>query len=116
MVISSLRRLLNVKTIKLVMYGKWEGKNRRDYCSFVSGIMKEDYYQRYDAPGAPNIEATWRDWHLNKQENLITLQAHAPKPVLPEEEYVLLMKPKVDALMADAEKVTGPYPADLNYL
>ena len=101
-----LRRLQHVKRIKFVLYGKM-GTNRSAYCSLIGAMMKEDHYQRYDAPGAPKVEATWWDWHLNTHENLITLRAQGPRPVLPEEEYMILMKPKVDALMAEAERVAG---------
>ncbi|KAF2624764.1 hypothetical protein BU25DRAFT_133685 [Macroventuria anomochaeta] len=109
-VISFLRRLLHINTIKFVLYAKREGKNRSDYCSLVGAIMKEDHFQRYDAPGAPNVEATWWDWHLDTQENIITFRAQDPRPVLPEEDYMLLMKPEVDALMAEAERAAGLWP------
>ncbi|XPT03446.1 hypothetical protein M3J09_012539 [Ascochyta lentis] len=101
-----LRRLRHVKTIKFVLYGKQE-RNRSDYCALVGAIMKEDHFQRYDALGAPNIEATWWDWNLNTEGDIITFQAQEPRPVLPEEDYMLLMKPKVDALMAEAEKAAA---------
>jgi hypothetical protein len=106
-VIAFMRRLLHVKTVKFVMYGVRKEKNRSDYCSLIGAIMKEDHFQRYDAPGAPNIEATWWDWRLNPQANMVTFTAQHPRPILPEEEYMLLMKPKVDAMMAEAERAAG---------
>jgi hypothetical protein len=69
--------------------------------------MKEDHYQRYDAPDAPNLEATWWDWCYSPDYSHITFEAQPPRPILPEEEYMLLMKPKVDALMAFAEELEG---------
>jgi hypothetical protein len=98
-----LRRLRHVRTVKIVLYRKKEEHTRREYCSLVGAIMKEDHFQRYDAPGAPNLEATWWDWYLDTQQNVITFQAQEPRPVLAEEEYMLIMKPKVDALMVEAE-------------
>lgn len=69
--------------------------------------MKEDHFQRYDAPGAPNVEACWWGWQLNSLVDTITFTAQAPRPALLEEDYMLLMKPKVDAMMAEAERAAG---------
>lgn len=102
-----LRRLLHVKTAKFIMYSGGEGLNRAPHFSLIGTIMKEDHFQRYDVPGAPHVEATSWDWHLNAQENSVTLYAKDPKPIVTEEEYMLLMKPKVDALMAIAQQEAG---------
>ncbi|KAF3031137.1 hypothetical protein E8E11_000877 [Didymella keratinophila] len=102
-----LRRLLHVKIIRFVMYDDKAGRKRSHYCRLIGAIMKEDHFQRYDAPGAPNIEARWWDWHLNSLGDMIAFTAQEPRPVLPEEEYMLLMKPKVDAMMAEAERAAG---------
>lgn len=102
-----LRRLLNVKTVRFVMYDDKGGRKRYHYCRLIGAIMKEDHFQRYDAPGAPKIEARWWDWQLNSLADTITFTAQAPRSVLPEEEYMLLMKPKIDAVMAEAERAAG---------
>jgi hypothetical protein len=102
-----LRRLLHVKTLKFIMYDDAARRKRSHYCRLIGAIMKEDHFQRYDAPGAPHIEACWWDWHLNSLGDTIALTAHEPRPILPEEEYMLLMKPKVDAMMAEAERAAG---------
>lgn len=102
-----LRRLLNVKIVKFVMYDDWTGNKRSNYCRLVGAIMKEDHFQRYDAPGAPNIEARWWDWHLSPLAETMTFTAQNPRPHLPEEKYMLLMKPKIDAMMAEAEYAGG---------
>ena len=102
-----LRRLLHVKTLKFVMYGDTAKRRRSHYCRLIGAIMKEDHFQRYDAPGAPNIEACWWDWHLDSLGETITFTAQEPRPILPEEEYMLLMKPKVDAMMTEAEQAAG---------
>ncbi|KZM23536.1 uncharacterized protein EKO05_0011232 [Ascochyta rabiei] len=104
LVVRFLRRVRHIRTIKFVQYGGIKETRRNEYRSLIGMIMKEDHFQRYDAPGAPNIEATWWDWHLNSQQNIHTFQAQEPRPVLPEEDYMLLMKPRVDALMAEAEQ------------
>ncbi|KAF1925688.1 uncharacterized protein M421DRAFT_7708 [Didymella exigua CBS 183.55] len=102
-----MRRLVHVKTVKFVLYGVTEARNRSHYCKLIGAIMKEDHFQIYDALGAPNIEATWWGWHLSTQADMITFAAQNSRPVLPEEEYMLLMKPKVDAMMAEAERAAG---------
>ncbi|KAH6625640.1 hypothetical protein C7974DRAFT_204211 [Boeremia exigua] len=106
-VVRFLRRLAHVKTVKFVVYGKGEGLSRAPCFSLIGMIMKEDHFQRYDAPGAPNIEATGWDWHISTPENSVTLKAREPRPVLAEEDYMLLMKPEVDAFMAAAQREAG---------
>lgn len=102
-----LRRLVHVSTVKFVIYGKGEGLNRAPCYSLIGAIMKEDHFQRYDAPGAPNVGATAWDWHLNSHENSITLQAKDPEPVTAEEEFMRRMKPKVDALITIVQQEAG---------
>lgn len=107
--VSFLRQLRRVEVLKFIMYETRRGVNRTVYLSLVGAILKEDHFQRYDAPGAPNIEATWWTWCLNPQKNMITFQAQKPRPIYPEDEYMLLVKPMVDALMAEAEQAAGLY-------
>ncbi|KAJ4983318.1 hypothetical protein SVAN01_11199 [Stagonosporopsis vannaccii] len=102
-----LRRLEHVKTVKFILYAGGEGLKRAPCFSLIGTIMKEDHFQRYDAHGAPNVELTSWDWHLNGRENSVTLHAKNPEPVTTEEEYMRLMKPKVDALMAIAQQEAG---------
>lgn len=102
-----LRRLSNVKIVKFVMYDDWMGTKRSHYCRLIGAIMKEDHFQRYDAPGAPNIEARSWDWDLSPLADTITFTAQSPRPHIPEEEYMLLMKPKIDAMIAEAEYAGG---------
>jgi hypothetical protein len=102
-----MRCLEHVKSVKFVMCGSRDKEKRSHYCKLIGAIMKEDHFQRYDALGAPNIETTWWDWELNPQADIITFTAQKPRSIFPEEEYMLLMKPKVDALMAEAERAAG---------
>ncbi|KAF2996056.1 hypothetical protein E8E13_003483 [Curvularia kusanoi] len=109
-IVSFLRRLPYTKVIKFILCGMWpEGYQLPKYCAVIGALMKEDHHQRYDAPGAPNIGATWWDWkiHHNTYTSTITFEAQDPLPVLPEEEYLLLMKPRIDAMMAMAERAAG---------
>ena len=102
-----MRNLLHVKTIKFLLFGRNENENRQIYCRLIGTFMKDDHFYRYDAPGAPKVEATWWNWHLNEDGDIVTFTAQAPRPVLPEEVYMMLMKPKVDALMTEAERTAG---------
>ncbi|OSS48197.1 hypothetical protein B5807_07866 [Epicoccum nigrum] len=106
-VVSFFRRLSNTKFIKLILYEVERDFSLKTFCALIGAIMKEDHYQRYDAPGAPNIETTWWDWCLSLDSDYITFEAQPPRPILLEEDYMLLMKPKVDGLMALAEKLAG---------
>jgi hypothetical protein len=105
-IVSFFRRLSNTKVVKF-MYDRYNWYDRKAWCVLIGAMMKEDHYQRYDAPGAPNLEATWWDWCYSPGYSHITFEAQSPRSILPEEEYMLLMKPKVDALMAFAEELEG---------
>jgi hypothetical protein len=109
-----LRRLERVKVIKLVVYQITHGSAGRAlsqvgeaYRSLIGAILKEDHFQRYDAPDAPDIEHAWWEWSFDGEERIITLRAQEPRPVLAESDYMLLVKPDIDALMADAERAAG---------
>lgn len=100
-----LRRLKNVKTLRCVYIPEHPGKNDQViYWKLVGAILREDHHQRYDALNAPNVEATWWEWHLNTDKTL-TLEAQNPKPIMPEQDYMLLIKPKVDEMMAWEERI-----------
>lgn len=103
-----LRRLMHVKTVKFIVYAQrlLDHGNIAPCIYLVGTIMKEDHFQRYDAPGAPNVEANSWEWHFNAQENSVTLHAKEPEPITTEEEYMQLQKPRVDALIALARQET----------
>ena len=105
-IVSFFRRLSNTKVVKF-MYDSYNWYDRRVWCKLIGAIMKEDHYQRYDAPGAPNLEATWWDWCFSPDYTHIIFVAQPSRPIVPEEEYMLWMKPKVIALMAMAEELEG---------
>ncbi|KAH7346940.1 hypothetical protein BKA66DRAFT_478136 [Pyrenochaeta sp. MPI-SDFR-AT-0127] len=99
-----LRRLRNVKMIKIIL-DETSGKTYPlKYYRLVGAVLKEDHYQRYDAPMAPQLESTWWDWSYNKNENCFLLVAQEPKPIMEEEAYMVLMKPKVDEVMEGMER------------
>ncbi|KAF1937044.1 hypothetical protein EJ02DRAFT_478225 [Clathrospora elynae] len=96
-----LRRLRNVKRIRFV-------KHRWIECYRLMGaVLREDHYQRYDAPNAPNLETTWWDWSHNEQENSFIFVAREPKPAMEEQEYMLFIQPKVDEVMESMARLTS---------
>ena len=95
-----LRRLQHVKKLRILPCR--EGGHYYDtYSRLLGAIYKEDHYQRYDAPGAPNIGSTWFEACLNVEDMSFDFVARKPEPVLAEEDYMVMMKPKIDTLMED---------------
>ncbi|PSN74164.1 hypothetical protein BS50DRAFT_9423 [Corynespora cassiicola Philippines] len=99
-----LRRLQNVEMLKFVRNAaNVKGFFHTWYNRLVGLILKEDHFQRYDAAGAPNIEVTWWEWSFDEGESSFQLDARPPKKVVPEDEYMEFVKPKVERLVKDME-------------
>lgn len=81
-----------------------------DYCNLVNGITKEDFQQRHEASGGPDVEATWWDSSIDAQKNPITFKARAPPQVLPEEKYMVLITSRWATLMMATFKVSDWQP------
>ncbi|USP77443.1 hypothetical protein yc1106_04717 [Curvularia clavata] len=94
------RRLRNVQRIRFLLCGD-EQQARLRCCWLIGVMLKEDHYQRYDAPNAPNLESSWWSWSWSFNDNYswVTFVAQEPKPVMVEEEYMMLVKPKLDEIM-----------------
>jgi hypothetical protein len=102
--VALLRRLEHVKALKFVRNSApVSGSFRTWYNRLIGLLLKEDHYQRYDAPDAPNVEATWWEWRYDYADNTFELIAQSPKPVLPEAEYIGYVAPLVRRLMSDME-------------
>lgn len=96
------RRLRNVEVLRFVRNSAYvNGSFRPWYHRLVGLILKEDHYQRYDAPNAPLVEATWWVWSYDYFTNSFQLLAQPPKPVMPEPEYIEMVAPMVRGLMGD---------------
>lgn len=91
-----LRYLGNIKSIKLVPE---DGDFRLVYGRLVGAMYKEDHYHRYDATDAPDIGCTWWEPSLNFTTATIDFVAQEPAPFVAEEEFMAIMKPKIDELM-----------------
>jgi hypothetical protein len=99
-----LRRLQNVRTLKFVLNGaNVEGFFGTWYNRLIGLILKEDHFQRYDAPGAPNLEDTWWIWSYDEEKRWFELVAQQPKEVTVESDYMEMVKPLVQRLFADME-------------
>jgi hypothetical protein len=99
-----LRRLQNVKSLKFVLNGaNVKGVFKTWYNRLIGLVLKEDHFQRYDAPGAPNLEDTWWTWSYDDEKKWFELVAQRPKEVMIEAEYMEMVKPLVQRLVTDME-------------
>lgn len=92
------RRLRNVQKIGFLLDGDAQLAKLRCY-RLIGAMLKEDHYQRYDAPNAPSLESSWWSWSFNSNFSWAAFVAQEPKPVMAEEEYIILIKPKIDEIM-----------------
>jgi hypothetical protein len=93
--IKFLRCLQNVKKIK---YFPSFGKIHIVYGRLVGAMYKDDHFHRYDAPDAPDIGTTWWEPHFSDDLSFV-FTPYRPKPAMAEDEYMVMMKPKVDEIM-----------------
>lgn len=77
------RQLQNVKEISFTFDPKTEHP-AHGWVRLLVAMLKEDEYQRYHAPNAPNIEATWWNWTFHSKINWGVFVAQPPKPIMPE--------------------------------
>ncbi|KAF9737656.1 hypothetical protein PMIN06_010339 [Paraphaeosphaeria minitans] len=99
-VVGLLRRLEHVNSFKIVQNAAFTTQRFQAWWYQIVGrILKEDHYQRYDAPDAPHIEATWWDWHFDHAEKSFEFTARPAKPVVAEPDYVEMVAPLVAKLM-----------------
>lgn len=92
-----LRNLRDVESIRIMHHPLSTSVNRVDCNRLIGLILKEDHYQRYDAPNAPNLESTWWDWSCKGSTGDFIFVAQEPKPIMEEAEYMKFVKPKIDA-------------------
>jgi hypothetical protein len=69
------------------------------YGVLVGSMYKEDHYRRYDAPDAPSAKDLWWEPSMNEPDGSYDFLPCEPVPFMPEDEYLLMMKPKIDKLM-----------------
>jgi hypothetical protein len=103
-VVGLLRRLEHVNSFKIVQNAAFTTQRFEAWYSQIIGlVLKEDHYQRYDAPDAPQVETTWWDWHFNAAEKSFEFIARPSKPVVPEPDYMEMVAPLIASLMSAME-------------
>ncbi|KAG9376653.1 O-methyltransferase [Pyrenophora tritici-repentis] len=100
-----LRYLKNVKRVSFSAdpRSSCSKTQRLAFRRLIGQILKEDHYQRYDSPNAPQPETTWWSWIYSNDSAHEFLTAQEPKPIMAEQDYMLLVKPKIDELMEQIE-------------
>jgi hypothetical protein len=100
-----LRRLRNVKIVRIILEGH-QSTQRRMLCQLIGGIYKTDHFCRYDASDAPNLGTVWFEPAFRPEDlphdSLAPAHdfiAKTPRPHMVEEDYMVMMKPKIDGLM-----------------
>jgi hypothetical protein len=100
-----LRRLRNVKIVRIILEC-YQCTQRRMLCQLIGGIYKTDHFCRYDATDAPQLGAVWFEPAFRPEDppHEALAPAHdfiaqTPRPHMAEEDYMVMMKPKIDGLM-----------------
>jgi hypothetical protein len=94
--VSLLERLRNVKKLR---FFPCSGNHRLIYGRLVGAMYKYDHYRRYDAPDAPNLEHVWWEHSFNVRDSSVDLVTCQPEPPMAEEDYMVMMKPKIHELI-----------------
>ncbi|KAF2015294.1 hypothetical protein BU24DRAFT_491558 [Aaosphaeria arxii CBS 175.79] len=104
-VVQLLRRLEGVDALRFVRNGALVKGGFKTWCNrVVALVLKEDHWNRYDAPGAPVLEATWWTWTFWDREQVFELVAmEGERGAMPEEVYMKEVGPLVEALMRSVE-------------
>jgi hypothetical protein len=106
--------LQELRHVKLLRWFPPPIDYRQVYPQVVGAMYKNDHFRRYDAPGAPDIARVWWRPSDNICDFSIDFVACQPEPRMAEEEYMVMMKPKIDDLMRWAE-ATHSYRAEEFY-
>lgn len=102
--VSLLRRLENVKTLKFIRNGaNIKGFFRTWFNRLIGLILKEDHRHIYDVADAPKLPVCWWDWNYSEAEQSFELASKEPRPVVPEEDYMEIVKPLIEELMMQME-------------
>jgi hypothetical protein len=94
--VALLERLRNVKKLR---FFPCSGNHRLEYGRLVGAMYKQDHYRRYDAPGVRSSEHICWDHSFDVRDSSADLVICQPAPPMAEEEYMVMMKPKIDELI-----------------
>jgi hypothetical protein len=97
--------LQEMRHVKLLRFFPRPIDHLHMYGRLVGAMYKNDHYRRYDAPGAPEIAKVWWTPSSNVHDFSVDFVACRPEPRMAEEDYMVMMKPKIDELMRLAEAV-----------
>jgi hypothetical protein len=93
---SLLHRLQNVQKIRIFPS---VGNYQLTYGQLVGAMYKDDHYHRYDVQGAPIVQKTWWEPRFNSCDTSFDFEICEAEPVMAEEDYMVMMKPKIDEIM-----------------
>ncbi len=92
-----LLRLTNIKVIRFLFFDLNSEEHRKQYDSFITYMLEEDWHQRYETLGTPKIGNTWWEWSYDLEDISFSITARVPLATMDQEEYIKLMKPVYDA-------------------
>jgi hypothetical protein len=95
--------LQEMRHVKLLRFFPRPVDHPNMYGRLVGAMYKNDHCRRYDAPGAPDIAKVWWRPCSNVCDFSVDFVACQPEPRMAEEDYMVMMKPKIDELMRLAE-------------
>ncbi|KAF2852581.1 hypothetical protein T440DRAFT_466711 [Plenodomus tracheiphilus IPT5] len=98
-----LRHVENIESIRIILQGNPPHKQRNQCWALVGAVLKDDHYQRYDAPDAPNLENTWWNWSYDRQAHTFSLTAQEARPFMEEEAYMVYAAPLIHGLMDELQ-------------
>ncbi|KAF1917220.1 hypothetical protein BDU57DRAFT_158200 [Ampelomyces quisqualis] len=100
-VIGLLRRIQKVKSLRIF---PTYGNHFIVYGGLVGALYKDDHFHRYDTNGAPEISDIWWEPHFNAKDSSFDFLPCNPEPEMAEQDYLLMMKPKIDEIIEWMEK------------
>lgn len=99
------RHVQNIKRIRIVLDCN-QNIRRGLLIHLMGAIYKNDHYWRYDAPDGPHLGAVWFEpcWRPEEPPHDSLARSHdfiaqTPRLHMAEEDYIAMMKPKIDDLM-----------------
>lgn len=106
--VETLRSLRNVKMLGFVRNENYDARSCQIILyKLIGALLQKDHWCRYDAPNGPHIEKTWWDWRFDEGGYGVQLFAREPEPAMPEKEYLALMQPRIDEVMAGMARASS---------
>jgi hypothetical protein len=103
--IQFLRRVRKVKSLRIF---PTYGNHFTVYGGLIGALYKDDHFHRYDAKNAPTIAPIWWQPHFNEKDRSFDFLPCDPEPDMSEEDYLVMMKPKIDEVIEWIQKGEDP--------